>query len=128
MIPRILIVDDDRLNITLLKFTLKEKRYDVVTAGDGIEGLRAVADFRPDLIILDVQMPNMNGFEFMAELKSLDTGNDIPVIMLTANDNMQDMFFNEGVKGYFVKPIDPPKIEARIRQILGITGEIPFAD
>ncbi|MBF0387767.1 MAG: response regulator [Candidatus Omnitrophica bacterium] len=124
MIPKILIVDDDRLNITLLKFTLKEKRFDVLTAGDGLEGLKAVAQFKPDLIILDVQMPNMSGFEFMAELKSLAVGGDTPVIMLTANDNMQDMFFSEGVKGYFVKPVDPPKMEARIRQVLGITGEI----
>ncbi|MBF0593494.1 MAG: response regulator [Candidatus Omnitrophica bacterium] len=124
MSPRILIIDDDRLNITLLKFSLKEKRFEVTTAGDGIEGLQAVAAERPDLIILDVQMPNMSGFEFMSELKSLPGGANIPVIMLTANENMQDIFFSEGVKGYFVKPINPPLIEAKIRQVLGITGDI----
>ena len=69
-------------------------------------------------------MPKMNGFEFMSELKCLPEGGATPVIMLTSNDNMQDMFYSEGVKGYFVKPVDPLKMEARIRQLLGITGEI----
>jgi CheY-like chemotaxis protein len=124
MAPKILIVDDDRLNITLLKFFLKDKRFDVITAGDGLEGLKAVSEQHPDLIILDVHMPNMNGFEFMGEIKTLPGGENIPVIMLTANENMQDMFYSEGVKGYFVKPVDPPKMEAKIRQVLGITGEI----
>ncbi len=124
MIPKVLIIDDDRLSITLLKFTLKEKRYDVTVAGDGVEGLKAVAEQKPDIIILDVQMPNMSGFEFMNELKSLAEGRNIPVIMLTSNENMQDMFFSEGVKGYFVKPVNPVQLEAKIRQVLGITGDI----
>jgi len=124
MIPRILVVDDDRMTTTLLKFAFKEKRYEVFTAGDGGEGLKSVGENKPDIIILDVQMPHMSGFEFMSELKGLPGGTDIPVIMLTANDNMQDIFYSEGVKAYFVKPVDPLKIEFRIRQILNVTGEI----
>ena len=115
---KVLIVDDDRINITLLKFSLKEKRHDVLTAEDGVAGLKAVEEVQPDIIILDVQMPRMSGFEFMSELKSLPGGSSIPVIMLTANDNMQDMFFAEGVKGYFVKPVDPVKMESKILEIL----------
>ena len=115
---KVLIVDDDRINITLLKFSLKEKRHDVLTADDGVAGLNAVAEFCPDIIILDVQMPRMSGYEFMSELKSLPGGGTIPVIMLTANDNMQDMFFAEGVKAYFVKPVDPVKMEAKILELL----------
>jgi len=115
---KVLIIDDDRINITLLKFFLKEKRHDVLTADDGVAGLQAVRSFSPDIIILDVQMPRMSGFEFMAELKSLPGASAIPVIMLTANDNMQDMFFAEGVRGYSVKPVDPVKMEAKILEIL----------
>ena len=124
MAPKILIVDDDRINTTLIKFFLKEKRFDVFTANDGQEGLKAVAEFKPDLIILDVQMPNMSGFEFMGEIKTFPGAEDIPVIMLTSNENMQEMFYSEGVKWYFVKPVEPPKMLEKIRQVLGITGEI----
>ncbi|MBF0620171.1 MAG: response regulator [Candidatus Omnitrophica bacterium] len=125
MPKKILLVDDDRLNITLIQFGLKEKRYDVVTAADGAEGLECVRQERPDLIVLDVQMPRMGGFEFMNELKSVSGGADIPVLMLTANENMQELFLSEGVKGYFVKPVDPVKLEAKIRQVLGITTLAP---
>ncbi|MBF0485739.1 MAG: response regulator [Candidatus Omnitrophica bacterium] len=125
MPKKILLIDDDRLNITLLKFSLKEKRFDVISAGNGREGLEMVKVEKPDLIVLDIMMPEMSGFEFMNELKALPSGRDIPVIMLTANENMQDVFFSEGVKGYFVKPIDPPKLEAKIRQVLGIKTAIP---
>ena len=119
MSRKILIVDDDRLTLTLIRFALKEQRYDVATAMDGLEALDAVKAFRPDLIVLDVQMPKMSGFEFMNELKGIPGGSVIPVIMLTANDNMQDIFLAEGVKGYLVKPVDPPELEARIRACLG---------
>ena len=123
MPKKILIIDDDRLSVTLIRFALKERRYEVESAEDGVLGLEAVKRFAPDLIVLDVQMPNMSGFEFMNELKTIPGGAAIPVIMLTANDNMQDMFYAEGVKGYFVKPIEPPKLEAKIRAVLGITTE-----
>ena len=119
MVKKILVVDDDRLNVTLIRFALKEQRYEVATAEDGVLALEAVKSFKPDLIVLDIQMPRMSGFEFMNELKDIPGGSAIPVIMLTANDNMQEIFFSEGVKGYFVKPVDPPALEAKIRACLG---------
>ena len=115
---KILIVDDDRLSVTLIRFALKERMYEVTTAEDGLQALEAVKSSRPDLIVLDVQMPHMSGFEFLNELKSVPDTSAIPIIMLTANDNMQEIFFSEGVKGYFVKPIDPPLLEAKIRACL----------
>lgn len=119
MPKKILIVDDDRLNVTLIRFSLKEKGYEVTTAQDGDEGLDAVRAQRPDLIVLDIQMPRMSGFEFMSEIKVIPGGANIPVIMLTANENMQDVFFSEGVRGYFVKPIDPPKLLTKVKECLG---------
>ena len=119
MSKTVLVVDDDRLNTTLVKFALKEARYSVVTAIDGREALEAVRNARPDLIILDIQMPQMSGFEFMNELKSLPSGGDIPVIMLTANENMQDIFFSEGVKGYFVKPVDTVALLSKVKAVVG---------
>lgn len=119
MAPKILIVDDDRLSVTLIRFALKEQLYDVLTAEDGLQALEMVKADRPDLIVLDVQMPKMSGFEFINELKSVPGAGSIPIIMLTANDNMQDIFMSEGVKGYLVKPIDPPLLVTRIKTCLG---------
>jgi CheY-like chemotaxis protein len=119
MARKILLVDDDRLNTTLLRFAFKESGCEVITADNGREGLEAVEREKPDMIILDIQMPEMSGFEFMSEIKTFPGGSEIPVIMLTANENMQDIFFSEGVKGYFVKPINPPQLLAKVRSILG---------
>lgn len=119
MAHKILLVDDDRINISLLKFTLAEKRYEVFVASDGEEGIEFLKSKRPDLVVLDVQMPKMNGFEFMNELKMLEGVDTTPVIMLTANETMEDMFKLEGVKAYYVKPVHPPTIISKIKEILG---------
>jgi len=116
---KILVVDDDKINIAIVKFGLSEQRYDVVTASDGMAGLDQLKRESPDLVVLDVQMPNMNGFEFMAELKTVQGFETTPVIMLTANETMEDVFKLEGVKGYFVKPIDLPRLVNRIKECLG---------
>ena len=115
---KILIVDDDRLNTTLLQFGLRDMGYELCMAHDGREALKAVAHEKPDLIILDIQMPNMNGFEFMNELQGTAEGK-IPVIMLTANETMQDVFFMEGVRGYLVKPVNMKLLEEKISACLG---------
>jgi len=116
---KILVVDDDRINQALVKFGLAEQRYDVVAASDGDEGLKVLQEEKPDLIILDVMMPNMNGHEFVTELKRLDGFARIPVIMLTSNETMEDMFKLEGARAYFVKPVKLPELVAKIREYLG---------
>ncbi len=123
MAHKILIVDDEKINIAIVKFGLAEQRYEVVVANDGAEGLEHVLKHKPDLIILDVQMPNMNGYEFMAELKQLEYIIQPPVLMLTANETMQDLFRLEGVKGYFVKPVELKKL---IQKIVECIGENPL--
>ena len=114
-----MIIDDERVNVTLVQFGLKEKGYEVITAADGAEGLAKVEQEVPDLIILDVQMPNMNGYEFMTELKSRQGFETTPVIMLTANATMQDIFQLEGVKGYFVKPVHLSDLLEKVQECLG---------
>ena len=122
---RLLCIDDEQRILDLLVEELRDHGFEVRGLTVSAKAIEEILAFRPDLVILDVQMPNMSGFEFMAELKALPGGREIPVIVLTANDNMQDIFGSEGVKGYFVKPVEPLKMEARIRQVLGLTGEIP---
>ena len=123
MAHKILIVDDEKINIAIVKFGLAEQRYEVAVANDGLEGLELVKKLKPDLIILDVQMPHMNGYEFMAELKLIEHIIPPPVLMLTANETMQDVFHLEGVKGYFVKPVELKKL---IKKIIECIGENPL--
>ena len=116
---KILVVDDERITVALVKFGLAEQRYEVIVANDGDEGIEKVKSQKPDLIILDVQMPTMNGYEFMTELKKIQGVETTPVVMLTANETMQDVFRLEGVKGYFVKPVDLPLLKRKIQEVLG---------
>ena len=116
---KILVIDDDKINVTLVKFGLAEQNYSVVFAYNGEEGIVKLKKEKPDLIVLDIQMPKMNGYEFMNELKSSPEFSQIPVIMLTANDVLEDVFKVEGVKSYFVKPVNLPGLVKKIKECIG---------
>lgn len=103
---KVLIVDDDFDFSQLLAFDLKKKGYTVVSAGNGEEGLEKVKTEKPDLIVLDIKMPKMDGYTFVRRLKKDDENKDIPVVVLTSYEPMKDMFQLEGVKDYFVKSVD----------------------
>ena len=111
MVYTILIVDDDRVSCILLKSQLQKNQYNVIVAKDGLEGLEKFDTERPDLLILDVHMPSMNGYEFMLQLRGRDHGKDVPVIMVTANETMEEIFKMEGVQDYFVKPVNFDKLK-----------------
>ncbi|MCD4780363.1 MAG: response regulator [Candidatus Omnitrophica bacterium] len=115
---KILIIDDDRLNTTIVKFRLSEQNYDVDIAINGFDGLEKIKQSRPDLIVLDIRMPRMNGYEFMQELITNQAEDRIPVIMLTADETMQDIFQAEGVIGYYVKPVDMESFLSQIKDYL----------
>lgn len=106
MAHKILAVDDEKVSLSLIKFGLAANRYEVVTATDGEIGLKMVEQERPDLIVLDIGLPNLNGYEFMQELKQREGFKDTPVIILTGNETMEEVFKLEGIKKYFVKPVD----------------------
>jgi len=119
MAHKILVVDDERTSVQLMQSFLTGKGYDVITAMDGEEGFEKVERENPDLIILDVVMPKMNGYDFMKDLKALQGFTTTPVIMLTSNETMEDLFSLEGVRGYFVKPVKPPVMLEKIKEALG---------
>ena len=116
---KILVVDDDRINVALVKFALTQRGYSVSFAHDGTEAAEKLQSETPDLIILDVVMPQMNGFEFMAELKQKQGFTTTPVIMLTSNETMGEIFRLEGVKGYFIKPVMFEELLRKIEEVLG---------
>ncbi|MBZ0167563.1 MAG: response regulator, partial [Candidatus Omnitrophica bacterium] len=106
MAHKILVIDDERVSLSLVKFGLAANQYDVSTAEDGDVGLEMVKSVKPDLIVLDIGMPKLNGYEFMQELKALEGHERTPVIILTANETMEDVFKLEGSQEYIVKPVD----------------------
>ncbi|MGV3620057.1 MAG: response regulator transcription factor [Archangium sp.] len=115
---RILVVEDDLSILTGLSMSLRFEGYDVIQAQDGKTGLQKVLDERPDLLVLDVMLPQMNGFEVLEELKR--RGNAVPVVVLTAKGVETDrvMGLNLGADDYVVKPFGLQELLARIRAVL----------
>ena len=116
MSKRILIVDDDQALVKMVEAFLVSHGYSVVTAFDGEEGLAQVKTQRPDLIVLDVQMPKMNGYTFVFELKKIDNAASVPIIVLTAKEGMAEIFKVEGVKEYITKPFQTEALLANIKK------------
>ena len=103
---KILIVDDVVSNVLLLKVLLKNLNYQIATANDGLQALSAVETEKPDLILLDVMMPGLNGFEVAEKLKENPETRDIPIIFLTALNATSDVVrgFKAGANDFISKP------------------------
>jgi len=116
MTSRILVVDDTPANIQVLSSTLKDKGYQISVATNGRQALEVVARLRPDLILLDVMMPEMDGFETCRRLKESAATNDIPVIFLTARTETTAIVqgFEVGAVDYVAKPFNSHELLARV--------------
>jgi len=117
MAKKILAVDDERHIVRLVQVNLERAGYKVVTAYDGKEALDKVQSERPDLIVLDVMMPYMDGFEVLQTLKKNPATRELPVIMLTAysDDNYVDSALDAGACAYLVKPITSEQLLPAIK-------------
>jgi two-component system phosphate regulon response regulator PhoB len=117
---RILVVDDETSIRDMLRFALERGEFAVTTAADVSAARVSIAETRPDLVLLDWMMPGTNGIEFTRELKSLPTTRDIPVIMVTARAEEEDMVrgLNVGCDDYVSKPFSFPELFARINAVL----------
>ncbi|MFC1829556.1 adenylate/guanylate cyclase domain-containing protein [Thermodesulfobacteriota bacterium] len=118
---KVLVVDDTKINIDLLVETLGDD-YDVSVAMDGESALESVKDDLPDLILLDIMMPGIDGYEVCRRLKADDKTKDIPVIFFTALGEVGDETrgFELGAADYIAKPISPTIVQARVRSILSL--------
>lgn len=118
--PVVLIVDDNRQNLELLQAYLEELDCDSVPATDGLEALRLAASRKPDLVLLDVMMPQMSGFEVCRRLKSQDDTSDIPVIMVTALNEFGDIErgIDCGTDDFVSKPVNKLELLTRVRTML----------
>src|SRR5919112_1113245 len=119
MPKKILAVDDERHIVRLVEVNLQRAGYEVVTAYDGREALEKVKSETPDLVVLDVMMPYMDGFEVLKNLKADPTTAEIPVIMLTAKAQDADVFrgWQSGVDCYLTKPFNPMELIAFVKRI-----------
>ena len=119
---KILIVEDDHQLAELTKINFPQEHFSVRTSYDGADALEEVGKERPDLMVLDVMMPGMNGWDVLLKLKSNPQTSAIPVIMCTAKDGLSDVekSFNYGAQAYVIKPVIFTKLLNKIAVILDI--------
>ena len=119
--PKILVVDDEPEAVELLEFNLKQAGYVVSTAGDGADALKRARSQTPDMIVLDVMLPEMDGFEICKSLRLDSATAKIPIIMLTAKAAEIDrvLGLELGADDYLTKPFSPRELLLRIKKILG---------
>ena len=112
---KILVVDDEKSIVDILSFNLKREGYDTVCAYDGREGLKLARNEAPDVILLDVMLPYMDGFEVCSTLRK--EGNNVPIIMITAREEETDKVFGleNGADDYITKPFSMRELLARVK-------------
>lgn len=130
MPKKILACDDEKHIVRLVQVNLERAGYQVVTANDGKEALQKVAEENPDLVVLDVMMPYMDGFEVLQNLRRSPATRDIPVIMLTAKAQDADVFkgWQSGVDCYLTKPFNPMELLSFVKRIFDSMDGGPGGD
>lgn len=117
---RILVADDEIYIVHILEFTLTMEGYEVLTAADGEEALRRVEQDRPDLVVLDIMMPKMDGYEVLRRIRADDEQRQTPVILLSAKGRPIDREtgLDTGADDYIVKPFSPRRLLEKIQDLL----------
>lgn len=115
---KILVVDDDPDFLETIKYDLEKNGYQVALATSGEEGMKKIRSESPDLILLDIKMPRMDGYTFVRQLKKDEASSKIPVIVLTSYEPMKEIFEQEGICDYFVKSVNTDSLFQTIRKRL----------
>lgn len=118
--PTVMIVDDSPTAVYLTSQALGEHGYDVIQAGDGEQALKIAIEKQPDIILLDVILPKLNGFHVCREIKAAPPTAHIPVIMITSKtrDRDRDWGLEQGADVYITKPVDPDELLAAVQGLM----------
>jgi len=121
---RVLVIEDNADNMKLITFILEKNGYGTIRAENGKTGIELALKEKPDFILLDIQLPDMDGTEVLKELRKSEIDEEVPIIAITsyAMSGDRERLMEAGCNGYIEKPIDPVSI---INQIREITGEKP---
>jgi two-component system, response regulator, stage 0 sporulation protein F len=123
--PKILVVEDEKNLRLLYKHDLEQEGYDVITAATAVEGLEALETKSPDLVVLDIRMPGMDGLEAMGRI--LEKHPKIPVILNSAYSSYKDNFLSWAADAYIIKSSDTTELRGKVRELLAArpAGEEP---
>jgi CheY-like chemotaxis protein len=121
MAKKILVVDDEHETVRSMQMSLEQAGYDVVTAHNGLQALAQVATECPDLVLIDINMPVMNGFEVVQQLKADPATAHMPFVILTANQSLGGVAIGRevGTDLYLTKPFHPLELVNQIKGVLG---------
>lgn len=121
--PQILVVDDDPIVRNLLSWVLEDMSCEVLSASDGVAGLKAAQSSQPDLVILDIEMPGLNGYEVCSRLRNDPATSATPILMLTAKslDLDKEKGIGAGADAYMSKPFDISELGTRLEILLKIS-------
>lgn len=117
---KILVVNDEPNIVQSLAFVFNREGFDVATAGDGVQAMSMIRDSKPNPLILDIMMPNKNGYEVCQEIKSDPELKDIQVLMLSSisNENSRRHAMSQGADDYINKPFSPMQVVTRVKELL----------
>jgi len=117
---KILVIDDEEDMQKLLKMRLQQENFNVIVAGDGDIGAKTAEQELPDIILMDIMMPKMDGFSCLKEIRSLPKTKDIPVLMLSGKEEekVRDLFAFQKISGYIEKPFELDDLVVKIKEVL----------
>lgn len=119
---KILVIDDEEDMQKLLKLRFEQEDFKVVLAGDGDIGVKMAEQELPDLIILDIMLPKVDGYTCLKEIRKLPKGNDVPILVLSGKEEekVRDLFAFQEISGYMEKPFELDDLVAKVRGILKV--------